>query len=248
MNTTIDRITPGCGNPNSARMLMRCASLVLLGMAISIKALAAAASSPALTTVGCGQADAQPPSDMRSFPGQPGTDLRVVAALIGSPDADSLGSLCVAVVRPLGSGFTVVARLPEDKQPEPPSGVDHVTSTQVDIDTLPYRFAPTEVAFAVRVSGEFDSTSTNASWERLYLFRRTGNRVTMIFHAETDTSETDKTSTEPDETHKRILKFSTALHNGGYDLILAESHSRGFRRFIWSGSTYLSANGNISQD
>ena len=248
MKMIMDRMTRGCGFPNSAGLLTRCASWVLLGSAFSIKAIAAAATSPALTAVGCAQAEPQPPSNMRSLPGQIGTDLRVVAALLGSPDADSLGSLCVAVVRPLGGGFTVVARLPEDKQPEPPSDVDHVTSTQVAIDAVPYRFAPTEVAFAVRVSGEFDSTSTEVSWERLYLFRRTGNRVSLIFHAETDTSETDKMSTESAETHRRIVRFSTALHNGGYDLILAQSHSRDFRRFVWSGSTYLPANGKINQD
>lgn len=174
---------------------------------------------------------------LEKFPGQPDSMLRAVATLTGPADADGLGSLCVGVVRGDGASFVAVATLRPADRPTPPGDIDPVTNVYVGIDRTPFHFMPTETAFAVRATGEFNSSSTNASWSTLYLFRRTGTSLSPIFHARIDEQTNDKTGSDPVVHRRWSVSFDVRMHHGAYDLLLATA-GRTPRRFIWNGVHY----------
>jgi len=93
----------------------------------------------------------------------------------------------------------------------------------------------------VRVAGVFDSSSTEAGSERLYLFRQHAGQLSLMFDAKTEDSVTDKTSNAPADSHAWIVRFGTALHHGAYDLFLQPERPQASRRFVWSGSAYGAA-------
>jgi hypothetical protein len=163
--------------------------------------------------------------------------MLVVATVSDSSTTNDDGVLCVGVVQTTGSGFRKVAVLKGG--PHPPADVNPITNTYVTIDSIPFRISPTEAAFAVRVTEEFNSTSTNYSSTELYLFRRQGNQLNEIFHANVGDELIDKTNDAGARKHGLIVKFSNQLHRGAYDLILSPARGGSPKRFIWSGSRYV---------
>ena len=175
------------------------------------------------------QMDLQPWPGTRRAIGRPDPDAgeRVVATLSGNATGNSLGDLCVALVRVPATKAGPIQRLAglRDGTPlNPPSEVDPVTTVGIAIDTAPYRFAPGEVAVGVRAGGAFHSTATNAVWTTLYLLRRQGSVLSPIFEAETQTV---------DGGLERTLRFAPTITRGAYDLLL------GRRRYVWNGSRYV---------
>ncbi len=175
------------------------------------------------------QMDLQPwPGTRHAIGGpDPGAGEMVVATLSGDATGKTLGDLCVALVRVPATQAGPIQRLAglRDSTPlNPPSEVDPVTTVGIAIDTVPYRFAPGEVAVGVRAGGGFHSTSTNAVWTTLYLLRRQGSVLSPIFEAETQTV---------DGGPERKLRFAATITRGAYDLLL------GRRRYVWNGSHYV---------
>jgi hypothetical protein len=175
-------------------------------------------------------------ADLHAMPGDTKTDLRIVATVAEDDKED--GSLCVGVVRATDSRFTKVALL--NQRIRVPKDVDPVTNYYVSVDSVPFRYSPADVAFAVRVTEEFNSTSTNFHTTELYLFRRDGDRVVEIFHANVGEGLIDKTSNSSQNSEK-IIKFSPHATSGGYDLIVAPKHGGKSQRFQWNGSRYIAA-------
>ena len=199
----------------------------------------------AVTAVGCdikkGDGD-EPALALRPL-GGPDPSLWVAAALTGEMSSDGLGDLCVGLVRETGDRFSRVAVLP-GPAPEPPAEIDPTSTRNLDIDKLGFRFAPNETAFAVRASGEYNSTSTNVSWSTLYLFRRQGSRLSLIFRGDMGGSEIDKTSGGTDKSTAFIVRFGLKTTNGAYDLMLAPKGGRGrVKRYVWTGDRYVAAKG-----
>ncbi|HTW36227.1 MAG TPA: hypothetical protein VMD53_16520 [Rhizomicrobium sp.] len=173
---------------------------------------------------------------LRPLPSEP--DLHAVATVSGDSTANDGGVLCVGVVQMTRSDFKKVAGL--NGAPHLPADVNPITNTYVTIDSIPFRISPTEAAFAVRVTEEFNSTSTNYNSTELYLFRRRGNKLNEIFHANVGDELLDKTNDAAGaRKHRLIVKFSNRLHRGAYDLILSRDRGGSSRRFIWSGSRYV---------
>lgn len=185
-------------------------------------------------------ADEVPGVSLAPWPGAPG--VLAVAALTGGPGDDDLGLLCAGAVRRAGAGFAPVARLaPDAPDIAPPSGMTPVSRSDVAVDGAVYAFAPGEMLLGVRVYGETNTTSINVSVERLYLFRRTGARLTPVFDAQTASGLIDKTGGGDDREVSRIVRFDRRLRTGAYGLVLARKGAREGRRYVWSGSRYVKA-------
>lgn len=177
-------------------------------------------------------------ADLSAWPSEPKSDVRIVATAFEDDTAEANAILCVGVVRATGSRFAKVALLNE--RIRVPKDVDPVMNYYVSVDSVPFRFSQADVAFAVRVTEEFNSTSTNFHTTELYLFRRNGDRVREIFHADMGDGLIDKT-TDTSESHEKIIKFSSHATNGGYDLIVAPRHGGKSQRFQWDGNRYVAA-------
>ncbi len=207
----------------------------------------------AATAAGC-RVDAPWAAAVQAWPGAQDAGLKIVATVAGDLTTEYDGELCVGLVRAAGTDFTKEAGL-SGAPIRPPAGAEPVSHTYVEIANVPFHFSPTENAFAVRVTEEFNSEPITNKSERafdnnseatrynttlLYLFRRQGARLVEIFHAKVEDGLLEKTDIFAGEhAHEKIVKFSTHAHQGAYDLILAPGSGGKSETFLWSGTRYV---------
>jgi len=192
---------------------------------------------PAAKAVGC-PIDPKLPfgAAIEPWPGAKDKQVQIVATSSDVNDPVDLGVLCVGVVRSVGSGFAKVAGL-AGRGPRPAAETGPVMNVYLAIDPTPFHYAPGQTAFAVRVTGEFNSDSTNVHYDRLYMYRIDGTRLEQIFSAKVGDGTIDKVAGAEDTT-TRVIKFSPQMTRGVFDLLLSDKSHRKFRRYVWTGAQY----------
>lgn len=173
------------------------------------------------------------------WPGAKESPRRIVATSSDPHEGEDLGELCVGVVRSVGSAFTKVATL-NAPGPRPPAEIRPLSNVHVAIDRVPFYYAPGQTAFAVRVTGELNTQTANATHTRLYLYRVNNDQINEIFEAKVEDRATDKVGeTVQDET--RIIEFSRHMTRGVFDLLLSNRSHLKSKRYIWTGARYSEA-------
>jgi hypothetical protein len=175
-------------------------------------------------------------SDLQKWPDAKEPEFQVVASLIGPEDGDSLGRLCVGAVRQ-DRGNTIREAVLTDVV-RPPKKIDPIDVKGVRIDTIPFRFSPTETAVAVWVEAGLDTESVGYDYNALYLFRRQGDRLLRIFGGLGNEVTTDKTEHFKETIIEHVVRFSPHITNGAYDLIFAPKHGGKGQRYVWTGTKY----------
>ncbi len=198
-----------------------------------------AAAYKALEGTGLDSAD-PPPVALGAWPGGP-SGVLAVATLedTGSEDAPgALGTLRVGLVSPRGAAFVLAASDEGSDYPEPDRTV--IPSVpDVSIDGAVFRISPGEVALGVDVSESLTTTSTSAGASSLILYRHTDDKLVAIFSASTDEFILDKTDPRARETETRhIVRFTSHLTKGFYDLVLARPGAHAGRTYVWDGARY----------
>ncbi len=172
--------------------------------------------------------------------------LLVVAALEdtdANDEAETLGALRVGLVARRGSGFVLVASDKDADYPEPRREITPSTPS-VMIDRAVFRIAPNETALGVDISETLTTSSTTAGASSLMLYRRSGAKLIPIFSAQTADSTIDKTGASArEESNRHIVRFTSHLTRGYYDLVVARPGARAGRTFIWNGSRYVAVHG-----
>jgi hypothetical protein len=186
------------------------------------------------------------------WPGAKGSAMRIVATLSnpreGGEVEEDLGELCVGVVQSVDSAFAKVATL-SAPGPRAPAEITPIYTAFVTVDGAPYKYAPSQTAFAVRVTGELNTTAVIERRTTLYLFRVNGDHIDLIFKAKVGDETIDKTGDEiaGDEViceaslcdrETRSIKFSPRMTRGAFDLLLSDKSHRNFKRYVWSGARY----------
>lgn len=161
---------------------------------------------------------------------------RTVATL-SDGDGRTLGDLCVALVRDDGGRMRTVARLAHPI--EVPDQINGLSRGTVSIDPSAFRIAPATQAVGVRVSGDYISTSTQASWTSFHLLQEVGGTLVPILIVNVDDSTTDKTQGERSQTRHWSVRLSKATTRGAHDVTLTRKGS--IRRFAWDGLRYVEA-------
>ncbi len=159
-------------------------------------------------------------------------DVLAVAAL-DDADADGspgpLGTVRVGLVARRAASFALVASDEDSDHPEPERTITPSVPC-VGIDRAVFRIAPAEIARGVDVSESLATTSTEAGASTLVLYRRLGSRLVPIFSASTDEFTLDKTDPHARTAATRhIVRFTSHMTRGFYDLALAEAGARAGR-------------------
>lgn len=173
---------------------------------------------------------------LASWPGAEDSARWIVATSSNPHQDDDLGQLCVGVVRSVGPAFAKVATL-SAPGPRTPAEIQPVSDVYVVIDRTPYHYAPGQTAFAVWVTGELNTTSVNVHYTTTYLYSISGNQIAQIFSSELGDGTIDKVG-ETEETRYRVIKFSSRMTHGAFDLLISDKSHRRFKRYIWTGSRY----------
>lgn len=165
-----------------------------------------------------------------------------VVAAMGS-DADNF---YVAVLKPQGTGWQVVAMANPDNDPViAPADVSVLEGLSLDV--IPYRISKTEIAFGVRVGTDFTSTSTYVASTSLHLFRLHDGQLDDILAADVESSSCDKTTTSTCAPNQHaILKFAASQHGGYYDIILkpVKASAGKAQVYVWNGNAYEASQSN----
>jgi hypothetical protein len=107
------------------------------------------------------------------------------------------------------------------------------------IDPAVFRISPSETALGVDVGEELTTSSVLAGDGYLILYRHVGVKMTPIFQAKTDQKEFDKTDPRAGWHRTRhIVRFTSHLSHGFYDLVLARPYQRRGQTFVWTGTHY----------
>ncbi len=175
--------------------------------------------------------------DLRVFTMTPWTAAAqpgLVVAAMGR-DADNFD---VAVLKPQGAGWQVVAMANPDNDPVvAPADVSVLEGLSLDV--IPYRISKSEIAFGVRVATDFTSTSTYAASTSLHLFRLHDGQLDDVFAGDVASSSCDKTTPNdacaPDQ--HAIVVFAASQHGGYYDVVL-KSHAGKVQRYVWRDGAY----------
>ena len=181
-----------------------------------------------------------PPVALEAWPDGP-ADVLAIATLEdagshASPGA--LGTLRVGLVTRQGAALVLAASDESSGHPEPERTVTP-SVPDVSIDRAVFRISPGEAALGVDVSESLNTSSTSAGASSLFLYRRTGTKLVPIFSAPTDDFVLDKTEPHPRMAQTRhIVRFTSHLTHGFYDLILARPRARAGRTYVWDGARY----------
>lgn len=166
------------------------------------------------------------------------TAAGLVVAAIGS-DADNF---YVAVLKPQGNGWQVVAMANPDNDPVvAPADVSVLEGLSLDV--IPYRISKNEIAFGVRVDTDFTSTSTYAASTSLHLFRLHDGQLDDVFAADVASSSCNKT--DPNAAcaadQHAIVEFAATQHGGYYDVVLkpAKGSVGKVQVFTWLDGSYV---------
>lgn len=166
----------------------------------------------------------------------PGRPLKVVASLNGEPDRDTVGTLCVSLLRQDSTALVREATLQEVIKP--PTAIEPTTDVDLSIDSMPFRFSPSEAAIAVQVTSGISTTSVLYSRSTLYLLRVQGDRLVKIFEEDIAETDIDKVGSGRDRGFDHILKFTAHQTRGAYDLIVATRRGRQLHKYVWNGREY----------
>ena len=156
--------------------------------------------------------------------------LQVVASL-GSEDGESMGDLCVGLVKADPRSVTAVARL-QDGSLDIPAPMTPLTGRTVEVEPVLFRYAPGREAVGVRVTATYISSSTRFAASRLYLFAWNDTKLVPIFNAEMNRQSSGQ------ESAAKIVYFDQAMHRGVFDLVLSGTARKSLQRYIWNGTRY----------
>jgi len=224
-------------------------SLILCPVAFAFAGLDNSRTLAAAKAVGC-SIDTNLPfaATLEPWSGAKGSSKRIVATLSDPHDDEDLGKLCVGVAQTVGTTFVRVASL-YVPGPRTPSEIQPIYNVFVGIDRAKFNYAPGQTAFAVRVTGELNTTAMIEKRTTLYLFRVNGDHIDLIFRAKGSAETIDKADNGPPgdeiicqgnkcdrETYQ--IKFSQHMTRGAFDLLLSDKYHRNFKRHIWNGARY----------
>lgn len=155
-------------------------------------------------------------------------DLWVVAAVYDQ-------TVQAAVLHETKGRFTLVARSAGE---EPLSSEPNLYAAGVTLDLIPYRIAPKEVAFGVRVSNSYESSARSSASEALHLYRLHGGTLRQVFVTLTRESNWDKSDQDGAESQWVVI-VSKKAHKGFYDLLVRDKKTKETTMYRWNGSEYV---------
>lgn len=176
-----------------------------------------------------------------------------VAALldVSGGEKSSVGGpvlLTVAVLKRVAEGVTRMAQGKHELE-----GIRW--SNHLWLDLAPYRIHRDEIAFGVRLTTSYSSTSHSTAWTDLHLFRLAGEKITPIFET---TVESNSTLREPNDDvtsfSKAVVIVGSVAANGFHDLIVKTTEgerstennklikqSVSEKHYRWNGTAYVSS-------
>jgi hypothetical protein len=156
-----------------------------------------------------------------------GKDLWVVASVYDQV-------VQAAVLRETNGRFTLVAR---SNGEEPLSSEPSLYVATVKLDLIPYRIAPKEIAFGVRVSNSYESSARASASEALHLYRLHGGALRQVFVDLTHESNWDKSDRDGTES-QRVVIVGKTRRKGFYDLLVRDTKTKETTTYRWNGSEY----------
>ncbi len=183
-------------------------------------------------------------------------ELWVVAALLPPADGNGLPEVWTGVLSRSGQDFRLLAGSEHGSIDD--IGIALMFGPTVQLDLIPYRYAPDEVGFGVRVSGDYNSSAHADAYEGVKLYRFAAGRLTPVFDALTSMSTLDKSDADACEQAHRpgvdcdaastvdseyVLAFSPTATRGHYDLLVRTRPAKGkparlVKRAVWNGTSY----------
>lgn len=160
-------------------------------------------------------------------------DLWVVAAVYDQ-------TVQAAVLRETKGRFTLIARSDGE---EPLSSEPNLYAAHVKLDLIPYRIAPKEVAFGVRVSNSYESSARASASEALHLYRLHRDTLRQVFVTLTQESNWEKPQDESEEgsgtESEWVVIVSKKARKGFYDLLVRNKETKETTTYRWNGSEYV---------